>query len=86
MSRYIDADKGLRGRIQRKTKCNFITADEIVEGMPTAEVIPLDRIKEAVTELDNAYDGLDVYDPDALGTYACRVDEIFSKMIAEVEG
>ena len=59
---------------------------EWFDGTQDVEAVPLDRIKEAVTELDNAYDGLDVYDPDALGTDACRVDEIFSKMIAEVEG
>jgi hypothetical protein len=46
----------------------------------------LDRIKEAITALDNAYEDLDGYDPDALGTFKCRVGEVFSMLIAEVEG
>ena len=46
----------------------------------------IDRIKKAITALDNVYEDLDGYDPDALGTFKCRVDEVFSKLIAEVEG
>jgi predicted Zn-ribbon and HTH transcriptional regulator len=38
MSRYIDADKGLRSKIQLETGCNFDTADRIVESRPTADV------------------------------------------------
>lgn len=41
MSRYIDADKGLRSRIQIETGCNFVTADRIVESRPTADVKPV---------------------------------------------
>lgn len=57
-----------------------------VRKAPTVPAVPLDRIKEDITALDNAYEDLDGYDPDALGTYKCRVDEVFSKLIAEVEG
>jgi uncharacterized paraquat-inducible protein A len=35
--RLIDADKGLISKIQRKTGCNFITAQEIVDSMSTVE-------------------------------------------------
>lgn len=35
--RLIDADKGLISKIQRKTGCNFITAQKIVDSMPTVE-------------------------------------------------
>jgi hypothetical protein len=35
--RLIDADKGLISKIQRKTGCNFITAQEIVDSMTTVE-------------------------------------------------
>ena len=35
--RLIDADKGLISKIQLKTGCNFITAQEIVDSMPTIE-------------------------------------------------
>ena len=41
MSRYIDADKGLRSRIQIETGCNYVTADRIVESRPTADVKPV---------------------------------------------
>ncbi len=41
MSRYIDADKGLRSKIQLETGCNFATADRIVESRPTADVKPV---------------------------------------------
>ena len=41
MSRYIDADKGLRTRIQIETGCNYVTADRIVESRPTADVKPV---------------------------------------------
>jgi rubrerythrin len=41
VSRYIDADKGLRSRIQIETGCNFVTADRIVESRPTADVKPV---------------------------------------------
>ncbi|MCR4999358.1 MAG: hypothetical protein K6A05_05895 [Lachnospiraceae bacterium] len=43
MSRYIDADKGLRSKIQLETGCNFATADRIVESRPTADVIPIPK-------------------------------------------
>jgi hypothetical protein len=59
---------------------------EWFDGTQDVEAVPLDRIKEAEAALDNAYEDLDGYDPDALGTYKCRVDEVFSKLIAEVEG
>lgn len=35
--RLIDADKGLISKIQLKTGSNFITAQEIVDSMPTIE-------------------------------------------------
>lgn len=35
--RLIDADKGLISKIQRETGCNFITAQKIVDSMPTVE-------------------------------------------------
>ena len=85
MSRYIDS-RHLETQFDEDTLYNGQEVLEVISEEPTAEVIPLDRIKEAITELDNAYEDLDGYDPDALGTFKCRVDEVFSKMIAEVEG
>lgn len=41
MARYIDADKGLISKIQRKTQCNFITANSIVEEMKAEDVAPV---------------------------------------------
>lgn len=35
--KLIDADKGLISKIQRETGCNFITAQKIVDSMPTVE-------------------------------------------------
>ena len=35
--RLIDADKGLISKIQRETGCNFLTAQKIVDSMPTAK-------------------------------------------------
>ena len=35
--RLIDADKGLISKIQLETGCNFITAQKIVDSMPTVE-------------------------------------------------
>lgn len=49
MSRYIDADKGLRSKIQLETGCNFATADRIVKSRPTADVI---QIPEGATNGD----------------------------------
>jgi hypothetical protein len=37
----INADKGLISKIQRATGCNFVTANEIVEGMSTENAIPI---------------------------------------------
>lgn len=41
MSRFIDADKGLRSKIQLETGCNFATADRIVKSRPTVDVKPV---------------------------------------------
>lgn len=35
--RLIDADNGLISKIQRETGCNFITAQKIVDSMPTIQ-------------------------------------------------
>ena len=48
--------------------------------------IPLDRIKKAIEEIDQAYEDFDGYDPDALCGYSSRVDEILNKLIVESEG
>ena len=52
MDRLIST-KGLMARIQRKTKCNFITAMDIVDNMPTIQAIPLDKVKQAKEEIEN---------------------------------
>ena len=49
------------------------------------DAIPLDRIKQAREEIDQAYEDFDGYDPYALCGYSSRVDEILDRLIAESE-
>jgi hypothetical protein len=52
--RLIDADKGLISKIQRKTGCNFITAQEIVDSMSTVEERKVGKwIYEEYTDFDD---------------------------------
>ena len=50
------------------------------------QAIPLDKVKQAREEIDQAYEEFDGYDPYALCEYSSRVDEILDKLIAESEG
>lgn len=45
------------------------------------DAIPINRIKQAKEEIDQAYEEFDGYDPDALCGYSSRVDEILDKLI-----
>ena len=47
--------------------------------------IPLDKVKKAREDIEQAYGDYDGYDPDALCAYSSRVDEILDKLIAESE-
>lgn len=51
--RLIDADKGLISKIQLETGCNFITAQKIVDSMPTVEKRKLEKIKQIVAKWNN---------------------------------
>ena len=42
----------------------------------------LDKIR---AEIDEVYEKIDGYDPDSLGTFACRIDDIIDKYKAETE-
>jgi DNA-directed RNA polymerase subunit RPC12/RpoP len=54
--RLIDADKGLISKIQRKTGCNFITAQEIVDSMSTVEERKQGKwIEETFQDYDDEY-------------------------------
>lgn len=61
--------------------------DEIdcIIGAETVQAIPLDKVKQAKEEIDQAYEDFDGYDPYALCGYSSRVDEILDRLIAESE-
>lgn len=52
----------------------------------TVKAIPLDRIKKAREEIQQAHEDLDGYNPQAVWDYISHVDEILDKLIAESEG
>ena len=52
------------------------------KGLKEQESI-LDKIR---TEIGEVYEELDGYDPDSLGTFLSRIDDIFDKYKAESEG
>lgn len=49
------------------------------------QAIPLDKVKQAREEIEQAYGDYDGYDPDALRDYSDRVYGILNKLIAESE-
>lgn len=51
----------------------------------TISAIPLDKVKQARDEIQQAHEGLDGYDPQALGDYISHVDEILDKLIESEE-
>lgn len=84
--RLIDADKGLRSKIQLETGCNFATADRIVESPPTAKAVPLDRIKKAREEIIKASFPEDGEYSFSKIIYLGEAVSVIDKLIAEVEG
>lgn len=69
--RLIDADKGLISKIQLKTGCNFITAQKIVDSMPTVEEHKLERVKQIVNAWNN----------DASNSFSdmCKINQILKE-------
>lgn len=53
-----------------------ITEQEIVKPY-------LEKLK---ADIEVAYDELDGYDPDALGTFASRIDDLIDNLLSESEG
>lgn len=49
------------------------------------QAIPLDKVKQARKDIEQAYEDFDGYDPQALCEYSSRIDEILDKLIAESE-
>ena len=56
-----------------------------IEDIPTVQAIPLDKVKQAREEINQAYEEFAVYDPFTQCGYSNRVDEILNKLIAESE-
>lgn len=54
----------------------IITEQEIVKPY-------LEKLK---ADIEVAYDELDRYDPDALGTFASRIDDLIDNLLSESEG
>ena len=50
---------------------------EIMKG----ETISMEKVKQAIKEIEQAHEDLDGYDPQALGDYISHVDEILDKLI-----
>ena len=86
MNRYIDADKGLRSKIQLETGCNYATADRIVESRPTAEVISLDRVKQAREEINECIRTSIIMGGHQRANGLSEARAILDKLIAESEG
>ena len=58
-------------------------ADALDDAIKALEQEPvIDKIR---TEIDEVYEELDGYDPDSLGTFLARIDDIFDKYKAESE-
>lgn len=55
----------------------------LLKGMQKS--IPLDKVKQAIEDIEQAYGDYDGYDPDALRDYSDRVYGILDKLIAESE-
>ena len=71
-------------------------------GNEVVDVVMMEDVKEApvITEqeivkpyleklradIETAYDELDGYDPDALGTFASRIDDLIDNLLSESEG
>lgn len=51
--------------------------------IPTVQAIPLDKVKQAREEIDQAYEEFAVYDLFTTCGYSSRVDEILDKLLAE---
>ena len=49
------------------------------------KAIPLDKVKQAREDIEQAHEDLDGYDPQAVWDYISHVDEILDKLIAESE-
>ena len=78
-----------------------ITTDDY-SGNEVVDVVMMEDVKEApvITEqeivkpyleklradIETAYDELDGYDPDALGTFASRIDDLIDNLLSESEG
>lgn len=90
MSKYIAAGKLIThiNSIQLKETYEEAIDDvtEIIHLFPTADVIPLDRIKEAREEVEGLCRLVSKTNPYEIAINRDAVLQIFNKLIAEVEG
>ena len=87
MSRYVDLDQIEFLKVDGNKEFND-GVDCCVNRLLKAEpikAVSLDKVKKASEEIQQAHEDLDGYDPQALGDYVSRVDEILDKLIAESE-
>ena len=78
VSRWIKADMTLGSSLfeMMMNEIPAITEQEIVKPY-------LEKLK---ADIEAAYDELDGYDPDSLGAFASRIDDLIDNMLSESEG
>ena len=91
-----------RELIDRNNLESTTIATDDYSGNEVVDVVMMEDVKEApvITEqeivkpyleklradIETAYDELDGYDPDALGTFASRIDDLIDNLLSESEG
>ena len=61
------------------------TIEMLRDWQEEVKAIPLDKVKQAREDIEQAHEDLDGYDPQAVWDYISHVDEILDKLIAESE-
>ena len=69
----------------RQHMINLLASQGSVPAIPEREIVKpyLEKLK---ADIEAAYDELDGYDPDALGTFASRIDDLIDNLLSESEG
>ncbi len=78
----LECDFDITGKENMKTVVNYInSAHNKIVNLPRVKQEPfLTKIR---AEIDKVYEELDGYDPDSLGIFLSRIDDIFDKYKAE---
>ena len=64
---------------------NLLESQESIPAITKQEIVKpyLEKLK---ADIEAAYDELDGYEPDALGTFASRIDDLIDNLLSESEG